>query len=57
MTTRNRIGIHDDLDTTTQKLEGQRDAKDRWKYTRQARHYPLFRGGRKKWNFKSLPHS
>ena len=44
MSTRNRIGIHDDLDTTIQKLEGQRDVKAKWQYTRQARHCNLVIG-------------
>ena len=39
--TRNRIGKKDDLETVLTKLEGQRDAKERWRYTRQARHVNL----------------
>jgi len=37
MGTRNRLSKKDDLATTIDKLSGQRDAKDRWEYFRQAR--------------------
>ncbi len=36
MSQRNKIGLNDDISTMKYKLAGQREAKKRWRYNRQA---------------------